>query len=212
MRASTDDSYKTLAKPHSTSLTIERSRFIAHGAVVTTVEEARSFIASIQEEYRDATHNCWAYRTGAPGPETEYFSDAGEPPGTAGRPILGVIKSNDLHNCAIVVTRYFGGRKLGIPGLIKAYSQAAQQLVDEAGVGQRIVACRVRAVCDYPNLNRVEHLLRGLGAVIEDRVFTDKVELVMCVGASRCNTLIESLNSFCLEVAVDDDQPHLVRC
>lgn len=205
-----NDSYKTLAKPHSTSITVERSKFIAHGAIVMDAEEARAYIASVQQDYRDATHNCWAYRAGTPGPETEYCSDAGEPSGSAGRPILSVIRSSDLHNCAIVVTRYFGGRKLGIPGLIKAYSRAAQQLVDETGVKDRVVMRRLNAVCEYARLNQVDHVLRSLDAVVEDRIFTDKVKLTACIGASQCDLLVDSLSNLCEEVALEDDRPHLV--
>jgi uncharacterized YigZ family protein len=201
--------YRTLARTHSTSIKVERSEFIAHGAFARDVDEARAFIAAIQQKYKDATHNCWAYRTGTPGPVTEYCSDAGEPSGTAGRPILSVIKSNDLHNCVIVVTRYFGGRKLGVPGLIKAYTRAAEQLVNEAGISDRVVMRRVRAVCDYTRLDHIDHLIRTFDAVVEDRVFTDKVELAVCVRASQCDLLVDSLCSLCDEVILDDAQPHL---
>lgn len=203
-------SYKTLARPHSTKMTVERSEFIAHGDTVMDADEARAYIASVQQEYRDATHNCWAYRTGAPGPEIEYFSDAGEPSGSAGRPILSVIRANDLRNCVIVVTRYFGGRKLGIPGLIKAYSTAAQQLIDEAGIKDCVVARRVRAICQYSRLGQVDHVLRSFDALVEDRVFTDRVELTACVEADQCDQLVDSLTNICDEVTVDDDQPHLI--
>jgi uncharacterized YigZ family protein len=197
-----------LAKSHSTRLKIERSEFIAHGSVAINPDEARAFITAKQQEHRDATHNCFAYRTGAPGPETEYFSDAGEPTGTAGRPILSVMRSNDVHNCVIVVTRYFGGRKLGIPGLIKAYSLVTQQLIDEAGVQCCFPMKRIHAVCDYACLDQVHQIVRGLDAVVEDRVFTDKVELVLYVRTSQCGHLASSLRGLGVTVTSSDDQPH----
>ncbi len=206
--AGESDSYRTLAKPHSSRLKVERSEFIAHGRIATDPDEARAFIAAKQQEYRDATHNCFAYRTGAPGPETEYFSDAGEPSGTAGRPILSVIKSNDLHNCAIVVTRYFGGRKLGVPGLIKAYSLVTQQLIDESGVQVCFPMKRIHAVCDYACLDQVHQLTRNLDATVEDRVFTDKVELILSVRTSQCGLLASSLRSLGATVTSQDDQLH----
>lgn len=206
--AGDSDSYRTLARPHSCRLKIERSEFIAHGAIAGNPDEARAFIAAKQQEYRDATHNCWAYRTGAPNSEIEYFSDAGEPSGTAGRPILSVMKSNDLHNCVIVVTRYFGGRKLGIPGLIKAYSLVTKHLIDEAGVQRCFPTTRVRAVCDYAHLDHVYRVVRSLDAVVEDRVFADKVELVLCVRTAQCGHLASSLRSLGATVTSQDDQLH----
>ncbi|NLU40918.1 MAG: YigZ family protein [Firmicutes bacterium] len=206
--AGDSDSYRTLARPHSTRLKIERSEFISHGGIATDQNEVRAFIAAKQHEYRDATHNCFAYRIGAPGPEVEYFSDAGEPSGTAGRPILSVMKSNDLHNCVIVVTRYFGGRKLGVPGLIKAYSLATQQLIDEAGVQVCFPMKRIHAVCDYACLDQVHQVARSLDAVVEDRVFADKVELVLSVRTSQCGPLASSLRSLGATVTSPDDQLH----
>lgn len=111
------------------SLKIKRSEFICTLEPATTVEEAKEFISGVTGEHRQATHNCWAYRVGERA-EMSHSSDCGEPSGTAGRPMLNALESNGLTQVAAVVTRYFGGVKLGIRGLIEAYSEAVQAAVD----------------------------------------------------------------------------------
>ncbi|MGB4096154.1 MAG: YigZ family protein, partial [Acetomicrobium sp.] len=101
-------------------LTIRRSRFIGHLRVAGSVEEAKKIIREISKEHSNATHNCWAYKVGVDFPQ-KHYSDGGEPSGTAGKPILGEIERANLTNAVIVVTRYFGGIKLGVRGLIEAY-------------------------------------------------------------------------------------------
>ncbi len=110
-------------------INVKRSVFIASAKECKSVSEAKEFIKSVSKEFGDATHNCWAYRVYEDGKIVEHSSDAGEPSGSAGLPILGAIKSLDLVNIAVVVTRYFGGVKLGIRGLIDAYSQAAMSVL-----------------------------------------------------------------------------------
>jgi uncharacterized YigZ family protein len=106
-------------------INIKRSIFIATSRRVDSVEEAKRFISDIKKEFQDATHNCWAYRVYESGKIVEQSSDAGEPSGSAGIPILNAIREMELLNVAVVVTRYFGGVKLGIRGLREAYKSAA---------------------------------------------------------------------------------------
>ena len=112
--------------------TEKRSRFIGSVRTVLSADEAAEIIKKFPEIYPKANHHCWAYRIGT-GTALEHCSDAGEPSGTAGRPILGVIKRHELTNTLIVVTRYFGGIKLGVRGLIDAYKAAAELAVEQAG-------------------------------------------------------------------------------
>jgi len=111
------------------SIKIKRSEFISRIEPVTTVDGAKAFISAISSEHRQANHNCWAYRVGEKG-EMSHCSDNGEPSGTAGRPMLNILEANGLTQIAVVVTRYFGGVKLGKRGLIDAYAGAVQAVID----------------------------------------------------------------------------------
>ena len=130
-----DDRITTFRAPRAdcdAEFTEKRSRFIGSVRTVLSADEAAEIIKKFPEIYPKANHHCWAYRIGT-GTALEHCSDAGEPSGTAGRPILGVIKRHELTNTLIVVTRYFGGIKLGVRGLIDAYKAAAELAVEQAG-------------------------------------------------------------------------------
>lgn len=126
--------YKTIFGVHEHKKNIERSIFIATLSHVESQEEAKEFIREISKKYNDATHNCPAYRVIENNQIIEFSSDNGEPSGTAGRPILGVLKKYYLLNVAVVVTRYFGGVKLGVRGLIDAYSSTVDELISNLKV------------------------------------------------------------------------------
>ncbi|RDI91784.1 YvyE [Thermosipho africanus Ob7] len=126
--------YKTIFGVHEHKKNIERSIFIATLSHIESQEEAKEFIREISKKYNDATHNCPAYRVIENNQIIEFSSDNGEPSGTAGRPILGVLKKYDLLNVAVVVTRYFGGVKLGVRGLIDAYSSTVDELISNLKV------------------------------------------------------------------------------
>lgn len=123
------DRYRTLSRGDTFTLKEKRSEFIATAAPAATTAEAKAFIESTSKKYSDARHNCWAYRVEFPN-TAEHSSDDGEPSGTAGRPILGAMAKADLYDLAVVVTRYFGGIKLGIRGLMDAYSAAAAGVME----------------------------------------------------------------------------------
>ena len=135
---------------------VEKSRFISFACRVSTVEQANFFIADVSKKHYDATHNCYAFVTA----ESRKFSDDGEPQGTAGLPILGAIQGKGLENVAVVVTRYFGGIKLGAGGLVRAYGKAAAAVLDEA-VQVRVLACVAAEIkCDYSLVAAVETVCR----------------------------------------------------
>lgn len=119
---------QTFAEAGETEIVIQNSRFIASGAPVRTPEAAQAFLSQIQSRYPDANHHCYAFKVTGP-PQVDRFSDDGEPSGTAGRPILNILEHH-LQNSIIVVTRYFGGIKLGKGGLVRAYTQASQALLE----------------------------------------------------------------------------------
>ena len=124
----------TVCGESKAEITVERSRFLAVAAGVTDEKQAAEFVAGVAKRFYDATHNCYAFSAGG----AKRFSDDGEPSGTAGKPILNVIEQKKLVNTAVVVTRYFGGVKLGAGGLVRAYSNAAAAALDRAELARRV--------------------------------------------------------------------------
>lgn len=148
---------------------IVNSRFIATLAPVFSIAEARTFIAHIKKEFADASHNVPAYIIGGGNTVTEYFSDDGEPDGTAGRPALAVLRGSGLGDVALVVTRYFGGTKLGTGGLVKAYTESAQLVVNAVGRGRRIPVHVTMLAIPYNLLERVRLLsARHYGEILSE--------------------------------------------
>ena len=141
---------------------IKRSVFIANVSACHDDEEARAFLNGIASQHRDATHNCRAYIL-ADG--TEYSSDDGEPSGTAGRPILNAIKRAELVNVIVVVTRYYGGVKLGVRGLIDAYGGVAAKAIDLAGRVECVITKKLTVSLGYAEVGRVTRLLEGVGVL-----------------------------------------------
>jgi len=145
------------------------SRFIATLAPAFSIDEARAFMARIKKEFADAAHNVPAYIIGGGNTLTEYFSDDGEPSGTAGKPALAVLRGSGLGDVTLVITRYFGGTLLGTGGLVKAYTESAQMVVNAVGRGRRISVHVVMLVIPYNLLERVRLLgTRHHGKVLGD--------------------------------------------
>ncbi|NDV94058.1 YigZ family protein [Dysgonomonas sp. 521] len=159
------DIYKTIANTSKATYTEKRSKFIAYAIPVISPEEAKTEIDKLRKEYYDARHVCWAYMLGA---ERKEFrsNDDGEPSGTAGKPILGQINSNELTNILIAVVRYFGGIKLGTSGLIVAYREAAAEAIGEAEIIEKTVDCRISFSFEYPFMNDVMKIVKDLEPTI----------------------------------------------
>lgn len=155
---------------------ISRSVFIGHAAQVESEEAAMAFINQVKKANRDANHNCSAYITGKQA-ESQKADDDGEPSGTAGKPILEVLKKQGLTNTAIVITRYFGGVKLGAGGLIRAYGKAASEAVRAAGIIERRPFLRVAVTVEYALLSMFESQLRNQGYIVTDKEFLAKPTL-----------------------------------
>ena len=162
--------YKTLLKPASDEYIVNKSRFIGHASPVKTVEEALAFLDGIRARYRDASHNCYAYIIGQNAGVMRY-SDDGEPGGTAGMPIIEVMKARQVVDCAVVITRYFGGVLLGAGGLVRAYSHSCAIALTAAGVCDMHPTQRWMLEVDYPLWDRVRHLLGTLPARLEGSEF-----------------------------------------
>jgi uncharacterized YigZ family protein len=153
---------------------VVNSRFIATIAPVFSTEEARAFISRIKKEFADASHNVPVYIIGGGNTVTEYFSDDGEPSGTAGRPALAVLRGSGLGDAAVVITRYFGGTLLGTGGLVKAYTESTQLAVNAVGHGRRVPVHVVMVAIPYNLLERVRLLVtRNQGAVLDEDFAAD---------------------------------------
>jgi uncharacterized YigZ family protein len=153
---------------------VVNSRFIATLGPVANVEEARAFFARIKKEFADASHNVPAYIIGGGNTVTEYSSDDGEPSGTAGRPALTVLRGSGLGDVALVVTRYFGGTLLGTGGLVRAYTESTQVVVQAVGRGRRVPVHVAMAAIPYNLLERVRLVVkRNHGAVLGEDFAAD---------------------------------------
>ncbi|MBQ2914630.1 MAG: YigZ family protein [Clostridia bacterium] len=166
--------YTTIQGDNTVEIVIEKSRFIATAIHVDSVEEAQEFIASKRKKYFDATHNCYGYLIG----DKAKFSDDGEPQGTAGMPIYECIKNSKIDHVCVVVTRYFGGIKLGAGGLVRAYSGSCAEALKTATKVYMTDCTIAEVVVDYSLLKGLRKVL--FGKVIEkDVVWEDKVRLVL---------------------------------
>lgn len=153
------DSFRTISQPSEGIYTEKRSKFLAFAIPVEKVEEIKDIVAQYQKKYYDARHVCYAYMLGAE--RTEFrANDNGEPSGTAGKPILGQINSNELTNILIIVVRYFGGIKLGTSGLIVAYKQAAAEAIAAAEIIERTVDTDITFMFEYPFMNDVMRIVK----------------------------------------------------
>ncbi|MDO5143121.1 MAG: YigZ family protein [bacterium] len=184
--------YRTLRQSGSDELIIQKSRFIGYAAPCETEEDALAFLQQIRTKHKDATHNCYAYVIGRNMGVMRY-SDDGEPGGTAGLPIMEVIKAQGVTNCCVVVTRYFGGILLGAGGLVRAYTQgcavalkAAQVVVMEPS---RQYLCEVA----YPLWDKVQHTLRALPVQLLSTEFTTAVTFTLLVREKDSGSVLSTL-------------------
>lgn len=189
--------YNTIEKDGQFEFEIKKSRFICHLKRVSNELEAQKFVQSIKKEHVKANHNCVAYLIGDYN-EIQRAYDDGEPSGTAGVPMLEVLKKKDLKNVVVVVTRYFGGVKLGAGGLIRAYGKAVSQGLNAIGVVERRLHTQVTIVVTYPASGKLENSLREANYAIEDTLYSDVVSFLCLIDHEQLTTfqaaVIEWLN------------------
>lgn len=157
-----NDTFKSISGPSEGLYKEKGSKFLAFAYPVVSEEEVRTVLDRIRKEYYDARHHCYAYRLGLTGNVWRY-NDDGEPSSTAGRPIYGQILSRELSDVLIVVVRYFGGTKLGVPGLIRAYKTAAADALDHARTVEKVASERYAVTFDYVAMDRVMRILKDIG-------------------------------------------------
>lgn len=177
-------SYFTVKSAGNTEIIIQKSRFIAYVKRVHTEEEAQDFIASVKKKHVDASHNCSAYMIGE-NDLIQKANDDGEPTGTAGVPMLEVLKKRELKDTCVVVTRYFGGIKLGGGGLIRAYGSAVSAGIEAAGVVERQLNTICAAEFDYTVLGKIENEVRSSNFVLKDFAYEEKVTMTCSVPADE---------------------------
>jgi uncharacterized YigZ family protein len=182
--------YYTVKGYGEQEINIQKSRFIAYVDRVTTEEEAQNFIANIKKKHWDATHNCSAYLIGEHD-QIQKANDDGEPSGTAGVPMLEVLKKKGLKDTVVVVTRYFGGIKLGAGGLIRAYSKATSEGLKAAGIVERRLMRVMHVKIDYTWLGKVENELRSSVYDIKDIHYLENVEIEVYVEEGQTQKFVE---------------------
>ena len=164
--------YPVPARVHRVEQEIRRSRFITTIGPVASADEAAELVSRISTEFPDATHNCWAFVAGPPGSTDRIgMSDAGEPHGTAGRPMLNALLHSGLGDIAAVVTRYFGGTKLGTGGLVRAYTACVQQALSTLPLGERVELAALGLVVAYSNIRAVQQVFGTFEVQVVSQVF-----------------------------------------
>ncbi len=184
-------SYFVPAGRHRTEFVERKSRFITTITLVKTAEEAEAFIAEIKAEFPDATHNCAAYRIRDP--LVERFFDDGEPGGTAGMPMLDVLKKQELFDVAVVVTRYFGGILLGAGGLVRAYSRGAADAVAEGGTAVMEQGTQLKICCAYSLYDRLQRMPELKNAEVLDTAFGADVCIELMLRTAEVQPLTKAL-------------------
>lgn len=181
-------SYKAVYEGGVGEIVEKKSRFIATVQPVDCEEEAAAFIGAMKKKYWDASHNCSAFTIGR-NHELTRCSDDGEPSGTAGRPMLDVLLREDIHNAAVVVTRYFGGTLLGTGGLVRAYQKSVQEGLAAAQVIEKQPGRMLEINADYNSIGRIQYLLAHRQITVTDSEYTDRVVLRAMVPAAQKEAL-----------------------
>ncbi len=170
--------YKTLHKFGTDEYIVEKSTFIGYAKPIKTEEEAIEFVNEIKKKHKDATHNVWAYTVGE-NMNIQRYSDDGEPQGTAGIPTLEVIKKENLRDVVVVITRYFGGIKLGAGGLVRAYTKGAKVGIDAGIIIEKVKYTDVKIKIEYTQLGKIQNELMNLGFTVKDTIYAEDVEIIV---------------------------------
>lgn len=198
-----DDVFKTIAQSSEGAYSEKRSKFISFAMPVESEEEAKEYLEEIRKKYYDARHVCWAYLIGSD--EIKYrANDDGEPSGTAGRPILGQIRSFELTNVFIAVVRYFGGIKLGTGGLVVAYKAAAADALDHAEIIEKTIDEEVTFDFEYPFMNDVMRIIKDIEPQIVDQTFEMACNMRLRIRRSKMEELRDRLSKVQTVVFADE--------
>lgn len=184
--------YRTIERASTAEIIEKKSRFIAELYPVGNEEEALEILEKVKKRYWDARHHCWAFVIGNEQP-LERCSDDGEPSGTAGKPILEVIRGAQLCNVLMVVTRYFGGTLLGTGGLVRAYTSSSKEAIEAADIVVKISGYKLKIKTDYTGLGKIQYLLAQKGIDIQESEYTESVGLTILVAKQEESSLIKEI-------------------
>lgn len=192
------EAYFTIYQNGEHQIEIKKSKFICHLFRIESEEQAKEYIAKIKKEHYKANHNCSAYMLGE-NFEIQRSSDDGEPSGTAGVPMLEVLKKNQLQNTLAIVTRYFGGIKLGAGGLIRAYSTSVSEALKEIGIVQGKLQQILDIIIDYPQLGKLQNYLENEQISIQEIDYLEQITVKVAIDINQCesfqNALIDLFNN-----------------
>jgi uncharacterized YigZ family protein len=197
-----DDEYITVQGISKSELDIKKSKFIGLLKSVTTEQEAFDFLRSVRTEYPDATHHCFAFIIGSGAKKISRSNDAGEPLNSAGKPILSAIESSDLNNVICVVVRYFGGIKLGVGGLIRAYGQTARECIQKAERIINVLSSDLHIQMSYKYMGAVISLVNRLKGKVISVDQGEKVLAVANIRNSMVSTFKEQIKSVSVDISV----------
>lgn len=190
----------TILKDETTDIVEKKSKFIASIGYVENVETAEAKIREIKKKYYDAKHNCIAYRVIENGRVIEKASDDGEPSGTAGGPMLNILQKNNLCNLVVIVTRYFGGILLGTGGLVRAYSDATQKVIEKSIKVSKVEGLEIKIKLDYPNLEFFKYYCKNNEINITKIDYYEDIILKIEMEKNRKNTFLKDIETKTLNI------------
>lgn len=207
------NNYRTIHRSSETELIINKSKFIGYAKPISNEDEAIKYIEEIRSKHKTANHNVPAYVIGENN-NIQRYSDDGEPSGTAGIPVLEVIKKENLKNVVIVITRYFGGIKLGTGGLVRAYTKAAKLALESAIIVDKKLFIKLKIRVSYNLFGKIENEILRLNYIIDNKTYDDQVNIIVLCEKSKLNdlknTLIE-LSSANIELLETGDEYYSVK-
>lgn len=175
-----NETFLSIHSNQSYSFIVNKSEFIGHAFYVESVDEAEKYISEIRDKYKDATHNCFAYIIGVD-KLIQKYSDDGEPSGTAGIPMLEVLRKKDLTNCLVISTRYFGGILLGAGGLVRAYTKSTVGALEESIIVKKELFYNIDIILDYVFWGKIENILKNFGLEIINIEYHEQVKINLSV-------------------------------
>ena len=185
----TEDTYKTIVGQNEAAIRERSSKFLALAYHVNTAEQVKEIMDGLRKKFYDATHHCYAYRLGPKGEEFR-ANDDGEPSGTAGKPILGQLLSREITDCLVVVVRWFGGTKLGVPGLIEAYKESTAAVLDVCRVEERTVDRVLRLHYPFESMDGVMRAVKAVGPKVLEQTFDNVCTMRLAVRLSLADQLL----------------------
>lgn len=194
------DSYQSIQSPSEGEYKEKGSKFLAYAYPTLSIEEVEYYLEEVKSLHPKARHHCYAYRIGIDG-EPFRANDDGEPSGTAGKPILGQLKSYEVSDVCVIVVRYFGGTKLGASGLIHAYKESASQALSSADIITKIIAFTYRLTFDYDEMGHIMNVVKNLGLTITNKVFEAQPYIDIEIRKSIASQALRKLKANLLKIS-----------